>query len=156
MSAPFLIVADMNDSAGAVIAILLAMAPAIGILFYVARRTRLVLDQTGLAYYNVGVSATLDWDKVDKLLISTELCGLVLKNPLDQAGMRRLQRISGMAIGGNSFYTEKQQKLIREKRFIDLRAYRRQLRDQDMQRTFRAYKPDLVIENNNATRSSIS
>lgn len=148
LSVPFLIVADMENSGGALVAILLAMAPAIGILFFVARQTRLVLDNSALGYYNVGVSATVGWGNIDRLIINPELCGLVLKTPLDQPGMRRLQRFSGMAIAGNSFYSEEQQKLINEKRFIDLRAYRRQLRDQDLQRTFRAYKSDLTIDTN--------
>ncbi len=148
---PFLIVADLENSGGALVAILLAMTPALGILFYVVRRTRLVLDVDSLAYYNVGVSAAFNWNDIEALVINTELCGLVLTKPLDQPGMRRLQRFSGMAIGGNPYYTEQQQQLIREYRFIDLRADRRQLRDQDLQRTFRAYKPDLVIETKNAT-----
>ncbi len=136
----------MENAGGAVFAIVLAMSPALAILFYVARRTRLVLTNECIKYHNVGVSAVVSWVEVERLLIGPGICGLVLKKSLDQPGMKRMQRFSGMSIYGSAYYSEMQQTLLRERRFIDLRAYRRQLLKGILQAKFVAHFPELRID----------
>lgn len=146
LSVPFIVVADMDGGGGAVFAIFIAMAPALGILLYVARRTRLVLKTECIEYYNLGVSTMIDWSNVERLLIANGVCGLILIKPSEHSGMRRMRRFSGMSIAGNSYYSEQQQTLMRERRFVDLRAYRRQMLGAETQAKLLAYFPGLRID----------
>ncbi len=145
MTLPFIVTADSSDNAGAAIAIALVVAPFVGMLIYVTRRTRLVLTPRGISYYNIGTSVETHWDNVRRLAVDDELCGLELKKRLDQPGMRRMQRYAAMSVGGSPYYSEQQQQLIAQQRYIDLRAYRRQLRNGDLAEMFAAYAPQLKI-----------
>ncbi|MEM1263922.1 MAG: hypothetical protein AAGH76_16100 [Pseudomonadota bacterium] len=133
------------DNIGAGIAVALVMAPFLALLVYVARQTRLELTSDGINYFNIGVSVSARWDDVRRLVIAPDMCGLVLKKPLNEPGMRRMQRIAGMAIGNSPYCSAEQQQLIAQMRFIDLRAYRRQLQRGSLPPVIAAFAPTVTI-----------
>ncbi|MEM8983382.1 MAG: hypothetical protein AAGC71_10160 [Pseudomonadota bacterium] len=144
LSIPWVVGSDA-ENVGAGIAVVLVMAPFLALLVYVARQTRLELTGDGINYFNIGVSVSARWDAVQRLVVAADICGLVLKKPLNVPGMVRLQRFAGMSIGASPYYSAEQQQLIAQNRFIDLRAYRRQLERGDLRQLIAAAAPAVTI-----------
>lgn len=136
---------DSNDAAGAVLAMMLVILPICGALFWVARRTRLVLTENSIRYVNFGVSSDVIWTDIDALIVEPLMVGLVLKRASTEAGMKRHSRFSRLSIGGGQHYSDEVQRLIADCRFIDLRAYGNQLRRGELQEQLTSMAPHLRV-----------
>lgn len=147
LMAPLLILSssEVDDAVGAVIAIMLVILPLCGLLLWIARRTRLVLTNKSIRYINVGISSESDWTEIEALVVEPLMVGLVLKRPSTERGIKRHSHFSRMSIGGAQYYSERAQRLIADHRFIDLRAYGRQLRRGTLQKQLTAIAPHLRV-----------
>ncbi len=131
------------NRAGVIVVTLIAMSPALFFLFYVANRTRLVVSAQGIDSYNIGVSASVTWDEIQRISLPPGVVGIVLKKPSDQPGMRRLRGFAGLSVAGAPYYSDEQRRLISERRFIDLRAYQRQLHGDEFMGLLKTHAPEI-------------
>jgi hypothetical protein len=109
------------------------------IIYWIVRRTRLVLSDDGIKLHQFGYMLETDWDNVESLYDAPGNEGLVLHRPMDCRGAFRLAALRNTQIQGARMYSDEQIQFIGEHRFIPISPFaywlkKGQLRDDLAQR----------------------
>lgn len=134
-----------KDPVGPAFLLAMLLSPAIGLLMYFDRYTRLVVSDQGICLRNPGMSHTANWQNIRRIDINSFAVGVVLQAPSDTPATLRMKSAARSTFNRSSVYTPDQQQLIAQGRFIDLRAFSRQLRSEDFLKQLRLIAP-LVAE----------
>ena len=118
----------------------LLVLPVALLLIWLSQRIRFEMTTDGCALFSPGLSTQVSWAEVHYICAGSSLTGVVLKRPQNSRSMRRQKWFADRS-GHDSFsYTAKQLELVNQLRFIDLRAFSRQLRGDDFARVVAAYR----------------
>lgn len=106
----------------------LALLVFAAVMYLILRRTRLVLSADRVTLYQFGYTLETNWENLAILQDEAGEEGLVLHQPMDGAGARKLSDNRDTKIRGAKLFNDEQIQLIAEHRFIPLSAFSHSLR----------------------------
>ncbi len=114
------------------------------LMYFILRRTRLVLSADGLELYQFGYKLETGWDNIAYLHDEQGSQGLVLHRPMDCYGAHTLSNFRHTQIKNVNFFTDEQIRFIAEHRLIPLDAFAYWLRKGELRTDLARRAPTLA------------
>lgn len=124
--------------------LLMVVLPFAVLLFFLARRCRLLISPRGLELVNPGACAEACWDDIEAIHLSDAMTGVILKQPLQVWQTAGRRRVPTLSLAGSPLYSPAQQRLVEQGRFIDLKPFKRQLRSSGFMRQLTQLAPQVA------------